>query len=462
MRFDSIQTRFTGVAFLFIIGTSLTIGVVGIRLTTGFLTSRFHENFKILSEYMARNSELGILLGDKLMLRRLARNMLEQENVSSVTITSIEGKILANEVNGGIHTQVAQVEAPVIAFQMNDDSMFLYGNKEGEQIGNVVLTYSMENLAQLKKNMVSQFIIASILLAIIPVICYLYLVKSISAPLRDLVRISKEVSKGRMDVRATGGNLQETRTLATTFNEMLSSLQNKRKELKDAYEEMGRQETLAEVGKFSMLVAHEIKNPLAIIKGSFDILKKDNIDSETRKSMLLYQEEELERINILVEDFLIYARPQNSALIPTEMNSFVNNLAGKMDFIDRKSRTVHIDIDSNKFVLPCDHNLMERAMLNIIRNAFEAGKQDNSVEVITVNHNDSWSFIVKDRGSGIKVEKVMDIFNPFVTTKAKGTGLGLAMVKDIVKGHNGVVTAGNRKNGGAWFKIVINKCEKHG
>ena len=457
MRFDSIQTRFTGVAFIFIIGTALTIGIVGVRLTTGFLTARFHENFKILAKYMARNSELGILLNDKLMLQRLAHNMLEQENISSVTITSVEGRVLANEVNAGIHIDVTQVEAPVIAFQINDDSMFLYGNTEGEQIGNVVLTYSMETLTELKEDMVSQFIIASILLAIIPIICYLYLVKSIAAPLRDLVRISKDVSQGRMNVRAKGGNLQETRTLSATFNEMLSSLQRQRKELKDVYEEMSRQETLAEVGKFSMLIAHELKNPLAIIKGSFDILKKDNIDKETRKNMLLYQEEELERINILVEDFLIYARPKTPLLVPTEMNSFVRDLAGKMDFIDKKSRTVHTDIDVDKSVLPCDHNLMERAMFNIIRNAFEACKNDSYIEVITTNYSKFWSFIVKDRGTGIKDEKLTEIFNPFVTTKAKGTGLGLAMVKDIVKAHNGVITAGNRKNGGAWFKIIIYK-----
>ena len=100
MRFDSIQTKLTFVAFIFIVGTAAITEFAGVRYSSAFLAERYHAGFKVLADYMARNAELGVILGDEKMLERQCRNMLTQKDISKVEILSGEGKVLARASDG--------------------------------------------------------------------------------------------------------------------------------------------------------------------------------------------------------------------------------------------------------------------------------------------------------------------------------------------------------------------------
>ncbi len=458
MKMNSIQTRLMTVAFVFIMGTSLAMGLIGIRLTSNFLSRRFHQNFKVLAAYMARNAELGVLLNDQSMLERLGGNLLEEKDIHGVTVFDDEGQVIARVRKEPFREAMFSVESPIMTPQLGKDEL-MFGEVVGhEAVGRVNLTYSGSGLDRLIKVMAIRFMLISFLLSLIPVICYRFLAKSIVAPLNDLVQVSKAVSKGQMDIRARGGRLLETRTLAATFNEMLNELKRKQKELQDAQIEISRQQTLAEVGKFSMMVAHEIKNPLAVIKGSLDILKKDSIDASTQKMMQDYMEDEIVRINTLVEDFLLFARPRKPDFVELEMNGFVSDLVHKAElWSQEKKKTIDMYIEPMPCVVSCDPALMERAMLNIIRNAFDMDPSAKPLVVMTVSTSNQWTFMVKDAGPGIAPEHLGTIFDPFFTTQTKGTGLGLALTREIVAAHGGEIRARNRKSGGAAFEIRLKK-----
>lgn len=458
MRFDSIQTRLTLVAFIFISGTAAIIGFAGIRYSSAFLAERYHEGFKVLADYMARNAELGVILSDKKMLERQCRNMLTQKDISRVQILSGEGKVLAEASDGtGVKGESKEATAGIFSSRSGDQSMLLYtGNKE-KRLGLVVINYRLKSLAQLKHHLLMRLVSIGVFLSLITVIWYYFIAKSISAPLRNLVTLAKEVSMGRMEKRAGLTNLHETRILASTFNEMVDAIKKQREEIEKAHVKMSRQKALAELGKFSMLVAHEIKNPLSIIKGSVDILKKDNISPEIRNQMLDYQTDELLRMNRLVEDFLLFARPKNPDMVSTDINDFIKKLMEKAGIIQSDSVSIKLKtlIDSKKAMVICDHNLMERALMNIIKNCIEACEDNGTLVVTTWQENDKWFFRAEDTGTGIPPESLDKIFEPFFTTKAKGTGLGLAMAKDIIEIHNGRISAGNCDTCGAWFEISI-------
>ncbi len=458
MRFDSIQTRLTLVAFIFISGTAAIIGFAGIRYSSAFLAERYHEGFKVLADYMARNAELGVILSDKKMLERQCRNMLTQKDISRVQILSGEGKVLAEASDGsGVKGESKETTAGIFSSRSGDQSMLLYtGNKE-RRLGLVVINYRLNSLVQLKHHLLMRLVFIGVFLSLITVIWYYFIAKSISAPLRNLVTLAKEVSMGRMEKRAELTNLHETRILASTFNDMVDAIKRQREEIDKAHVKMSRQKALAELGKFSMLVAHEIKNPLSIIKGSVDILKKDNISPAIRNQMLDYQTDELLRMNRLVEDFLLFARPKNPDLVPTEINGFINNIAEKTEMIQSDSSSIKVEtsIDSKTTIVLCDQNLMERALMNIIKNCIEACEDHGILFIKTREENDKWFFRIEDNGPGIPHDSLEKIFEPFFTTKAKGTGLGLAMAKDIVEIHNGRISAGNFEKCGAWFEICI-------
>ncbi|MEA2059171.1 MAG: HAMP domain-containing sensor histidine kinase [Thermodesulfobacteriota bacterium] len=454
MKFDSIQTRLTGIAILFIIGTSITMGGVGLSLTMKFLKQRFHQNFIVLSEYLARNAELGVLLQDTDMLESLAGNMLDQEDVVKVSITDLEGRVLAGREKKKEAGSIVKIRTPVSQIQPDSGEMSLYKNfKSDELLGYVELFYADSGFEGLTRQMTLYFIVISIVLSLFPVTWYWLVSRSITAPLNDLLDVSRRVSRGDLDVRARGGNLNETKTLALAFNEMLESVKTHQQKTEKAHREMARQSSLAEIGKFSTMVAHELKNPIAIIKGSLDIFKKEDLDDDTRLTMGVYLDEEVQRLNRLVEEFLLFAKPKKINFSKVSMKDFFSDLIEKYRFTSN-DKNLKLFFDSEEAWVDCDVNLMERAVSNIMKNAVEHSDPFGAVIDIQGRRTaDEYVVQIRDNGNGIDDQHLQGIFTPFFTTRAKGTGLGLAIVRDILQLHNGSVTAFNRKSGGACFEI---------
>jgi signal transduction histidine kinase len=456
MRWRSVQTRLLVIGLSVIVGVSLLMTILGIRLTTAFLGVRYHEHFTLLASYMARNCELGVLLGDNAMLDRLARNVLDQEDIQVVRIQDANGMNLVSLAKAGYPGATVAVESPIMAAQISDDSVMFEEGGRQEQVGRVLLDYSRKGLDRLKRLMATRFMIISLVLSLGSAMAYWLIARSIVAPLNDLVAVSREVSKGRMDVEARGGGLLETRTLAETFNEMLRSLEKHRRDLEDAHRTMARQQALAEVGKFSMMVAHEVKNPLSIIKGSVEILRKKGIDEKTRETMHAFLEEEVWRINRLIEDFLLFARPKEPQLTVVEMNKVVTDMTRRLA-LSADGNHVSLDLQLGEAPCPvsCDVHLMERAMENIVRNALEVSRPGDQVEIRAGYRDRGWEFTVTDQGTGISPKDLSSVFEPFFTTKAKGTGLGLAMARNIVEAHKGSICVENIPEGGARFEIRL-------
>jgi nitrogen fixation/metabolism regulation signal transduction histidine kinase len=190
-----------------------------------------------------------------------------------------------------------------------DNSMDLIAyNSSAEKIGRVKVTYSTKGIEELIQKMALRFLITAVTLILISCLIFYFISRSLVNPVKALSKIARKVSLGNHLLRAPQGNTPETIKLAEAFNDMLDSLAQGRKTIVQAYEKISKQETLVEVGKFSMLIAHEVKNPLGIIKSSLEMLKLElNIPQEN--IALTYAEEEIIRLNDLIESFLMFARP---------------------------------------------------------------------------------------------------------------------------------------------------------
>ncbi len=460
IRLNSIQSRLTMVALAIIIGSSLAVGYTGYRLTSRFLSQGFHESFNLLAANMAGNAELGVMIDDHTMLNRLVEAMLAQKYVRAAIIYDARGKTLARaeakpDRTGG--EKLARIKAPIMSLQMRDEGLMLAADSgRQETVGYVELRYSLRGLQQLKYSIARQFLLISLALVVVAAAIYWFMARLIAAPLTNLVNVSRQVSRGEMNLQADGGRFHETRILAQTFNEMLTALQRQRRELEKVNEEMSRQRTLAEIGKFSLMMAHEVKNPLAIIRGSLDILKKGGHDQETTATLYQYLDEEISRINQLMEDFLLFARPKTPSFAPVEMESLVKNLVTRMELANRK-RGVQLKtrIHHDACVVHCDAQLLERAMGNLVKNAMDVSKSGQKITLDVALNKERWFFHLEDEGPGIAEENLAEIFEPFFTTKAKGTGLGLALTREIILSHGGRITAGNLPERGAYFTFWI-------
>jgi len=458
--FSSIQGRLTAIAFVFIVGTAISMGLVGYRFTLDFESKRFEEHFNLLASYLASNAELGVLLEDAKILREPVENMLAIKDVQSVEIRNSNNKVIIRRENRPLSTTLVHAVATVVKSPIQiAERSFIENSDEGaaEVLGRVIVGYSLAGLEGLKKQLALGFVVISLLLAIVPVALYWKFSRAIRAPLQEVLQVAGKVSAGQLDIRVKADSLLETATLARAFNDMLDALQLQRKQIKDANDVVAKQRILAEMGKFSLTVAHEIKNPLAIIKGSLSVLRKgDATSADMKNQMINYIDEEVMRVNKLVEDFLLFARPQSPVFSTLKLEDLVAKLTSRMQLLDTRI-DVKVDLSEtlHSSFLDCDIALFERALFNVVRNALEAGPLDQPVRVVITSDSQRLVFEISDNGPGLNPEANAEIFEPFFSTKAKGTGLGLAIAKEVVKAHGGSISVANGAMGGAIFTIVL-------
>ncbi|MCP4682520.1 MAG: HAMP domain-containing protein [Desulfobacterales bacterium] len=441
-----------------ICATTFTLGYIGISMTHRFVLTRFEERISFLAKYLALNTELGILIADRSMLRRLASNLLSEKDVAAVAIFDSQGIELTN-VSKGVSGPSSIVKAPVLVKRSQEETKAFRWDvgpwPDQELIGEVRVTYSTEGIDQLLTTIGTRFFWISAGLACLAGMVFYFFSRSLVAPVTQLARAARQVAQGDLDFRARPGTLPETRDLATAFNAMLDSLVRSRKALDEANEEMMRQNTLAELGEFSLMIAHEVKNPLSIIKSSLDVLKKDMALS-SNETMVFYIEDEIRRLNLLIEDFLVFARPARPSFRSVDLKALLKEIVTRFELQKAgSSMEIYLDVPPEPCYGKVDPDLITRAIGNIIKNAFEANGDRGLMRITGYCRDAAFLVDIEDEGEGIDPEDMDKIFEPFFTTRAKGTGLGLAYTSQVIRNHGGVIMAKNRAQRGAIFRIKL-------
>jgi signal transduction histidine kinase len=220
--------------------------------------------------------------------------------------------------------------------------------------------------------------------------------------------------------------------------------------LRDAEAAVRRSERLAALGQLSAGLAHELRNPLGSIRGSAELLGSSvRTESAVVKELAGIISEEVDRTNSLVTRFLDFARP----LEPRREKADITQL------IDKAARHAHVEIIRNYSPevpeMSIDPALMEQVFINLLSNAAQASAPDAPITVATRMLDGDVEVSVIDRGCGIPADKRETIFNPFVTTKQTGVGLGLAIVAKIVDGHGGTMTVESEPGMGSTFHLRL-------
>jgi two-component system sensor histidine kinase PilS (NtrC family) len=210
-------------------------------------------------------------------------------------------------------------------------------------------------------------------------------------------------------------------------------------ELRRMQLEVERAERLASVGRFAAGIAHEIRNPLASISGSIEMLKTTpGADADSRQLMDIAVRE-VDRLNRLITDLLDYARPRSEERRPLDVGEQVAEIARAFALERREKIRVASDLAPGVFVEAATGQLRQ-VIWNLIRNAAEAMPDGGVIAIRLAGEGRHAALEVRDEGAGIPNDRMERIFEPFYSTKAGGTGLGLATVARIVADHSGTVT----------------------
>jgi len=257
---------------------------------------------------------------------------------------------------------------------------------------------------------------------------------------------------------------EQSRHQMQLYRELAERLAETNRRLEQAQAEARRSERLAALGQLSAGLAHEIRNPLGVIKGSAEMLtQKLQASDELSRELAGYISTEVNRLSALVTEFLDFARPLHAQPEPADLIALIDRVIQVVAprFVNSNIR-VERDYVPDLPLVPLDESLCEQAFLNIVQNAYEA-MQDKGpggtfrVQVRTVIRNDRHGVELRfsDTGPGVPQELHEEIFNPFVTTKKSGVGLGLSIVSKIIDGHHGSIRVENAPEGGAVFTIFF-------
>ncbi|MBN2793030.1 MAG: hypothetical protein JXQ81_11025, partial [Desulfuromonadales bacterium] len=193
----SIQGRLTAIAFFFIIATAFSMGIVGYRLTVSFEKQRFHDHFSLLAGYLASNAELGVLLENEQILASLTDTMLAVSDVCKVEIVDTSGRPIIVRTQRTIPESFATVSAPVFSHSLGgEEALFLEGRPQNERLGEVRLGFSLASLDQLKSRLALRYVLISLFLSFAPIGMYWTLSRAINAPLKNLLTVARQVSRG--------------------------------------------------------------------------------------------------------------------------------------------------------------------------------------------------------------------------------------------------------------------------
>lgn len=239
-------------------------------------------------------------------------------------------------------------------------------------------------------------------------------------------------------------------------------LERRQEEQKELQAQLELAERLAALGEMVAGVAHEIRNPLGIISSTAELLRKRLEQRETDGRLAQIIEEEVNRLNQTVTEFLDFARPREPNLQVCEVENILDRgLEFLTPEIDRHHISLVRDYSRNGHPLKVDPDLLYRAFLNILINAIQAMPQGGRLTVATAPgpQGRGLKIIVQDTGEGITAENAKKIFNPFFTTKDKGSGLGLSIVKGIVESHQGQISIDSDFGRGAKVTIFLPESE---
>jgi signal transduction histidine kinase len=231
--------------------------------------------------------------------------------------------------------------------------------------------------------------------------------------------------------------------------------------LQAAQAELLEAERMATVGRLSLKVAHEVRNPISAIELNTELLQdivqaRAGIEMEEARGLLVAIRDQVNTLDALTEEYLAFARFPRPHFEEESVNQLVQELA---DFVRpvaaRQGLTIHVETDPAAPLMEIDRTLLRQAVLNLVKNGMEALSRGGALTITSRWTGDAVEIGVSDTGPGIDPAVAERFFEPFFTTKPQGTGLGLSITRQIIEEHGGELGWANRPGGGATFTIRL-------
>jgi len=352
----------------------------------------------------------------------------------------------------------------------------------GRSWGGISLSGSLIPIYQVLRKSEKVILLYILLDTLILAVAGIYLLSRIVVkPIHKLLRMTEEYKEGDMIPFFTESPKNEIGKLSHSMSIMLkrldenkeelkahiTSLERANEELQQAQNEIIRSEKLASVGRLAAGVAHEIGNPIGIILGYLELIRKGDLKKEEREDFLNRIETEITRINRIIRQLLDFSRPSSGKPEKTHAHELIMNMVNILKPQPMmESIRITSELNASIDTIFADSNQLQQVFLNIILNAADIlfgkniSKDEGPVKEITIqskNADNSLELRFIDNGPGIPEEELDHIFDPFYTTKepGEGTGLGLSVCFRIIEGLDGTISAESSTGKGTTIIVTL-------
>ena len=325
--------------------------------------------------------------------------------------------------------------------------MVAVGEVEGRPGAIVGLVAGLSELDAITRSVANAIVVAGLLSVVVLVVVTQIAVRRLIVPLERLVTFVRELAPGDNSQRAAIGS-DEVGELSEAFNAMLDRLEHSRAaELRSG--------KLGLAGLFAARVAHDIRNPLSSIKLQTQLLHAQATDADV-KTTLTGIVRDINQVESVVSDLMELARPGDLRREPVPLNDVVREALQQVaaQFAYRKIE-VEVRLEDGLPLVALDRGRFKQALLNVLVNGAEALHTGGRMSVATARAESSVSVEICDDGVGIPNDIRERVFEPFVSSKPDGVGLGLVNVRSVVEGHGGRITLEARHPRGTCARIRI-------
>lgn len=351
------------------------------------------------------------------------------------------------------------IRANVRRLEAEEDNAFRKGEHLIGEVNSMISTANLrldERTKSALRNIADTKILLYLLVALGPISTAglaIIFIKGFTKPINVLLDATRKLKDGNLDYKIEGLK-EEFGEVASSFNEMAASL-------KEHMHKMQRTEQMVVIGELAAGLAHEIKNPLAGIKVSMEVLSEGATVPEEDREVILRVIDEIRRIELLIKNLLNFAKPPQPNLMFINVNDILDKTIsfslGHPSLSPNATTAIKVfkDLDDSLPELMADPMQLQQVFLNLLLNAIDAMPHGGTLTVKTSHDtaSNSVQIEISDTGKGID-EKLKDkIFQPFFTTKPKGTGLGLAITKRLIEQHGGSISVENHISEGTIFKV---------
>jgi signal transduction histidine kinase len=424
------------------------------RLNVGFfMDDRLAARFKELTGSEVAFASQGRILASSLPRdsRSALVDVLKAPGMTSLTLGDEEYLALARPIPRAAAAPQAAADTPVT----------------------VVLTSRTERLSVL--NSLRLGLAGALIVTILAATILSYLVaRTVTRPLTAVTGAMGDVAATgdltrKVPVRSRAWDDEDARLLASAFNTLTESIARFQKEA-------AQKERLSSLGRLSTVIAHEIRNPLMIIRATLTSLRRDHVSAADRIEAATDIDEETTRLNHLVSDVLDFAKPIRFELAPANLND-VCRASAAAAWAGQPDGDVQLELDPDMPIAVTDAERMRTALVNILTNARHAvhaapgvrgglpnAPRDGGVVavasrpgVIVKTRYAAGRVVitVQDFGTGIDPDHMVHIFDPYFTTRRKGTGLGLPIAKNIIEGLGGTITVTSHSGEGTQIRLDL-------